>query len=225
MEAAKLHLRYGQVLIKGVSNKKNRSNGMKRDIKALETEVKAKPEVFYNKPQVQKYREWIKITKSAVDVLPGVPTDSAAVILTRLIVDKGNLPCISRVVDSMNYISIKYGVAISIWDQDQVRGAITYKLSKGGEKYKPFMSDQELELLPNELAAFDEANICRCLVRYRDSNYAPVEVDTHNICVHMQFINPSAEDNIEVALTELEKLLIAEVGGTVTEHRIVDVSF
>lgn len=224
MEAG-LRLRYGQVLIKGLLNKKNRSNGMKREIKALEIEVKAKPETFYNKSQVQKYRDWIKRTKSTVDVLPGVPTDSAAVILTRLVVDKGNLPCISRVVDCMNYISIKHGVAISIWDQDQVKGAITYKLSKGGEKYRPFMSEVELELLPNELAAFDESGICRCLVRYRDSNYASVEVDTRNICVHMQFINPSTDDNIEIALTELEKLLLAEVGGTVTEHKITDLSF
>jgi DNA/RNA-binding domain of Phe-tRNA-synthetase-like protein len=222
---SKLHLRYGQLLLTNITNKKGRSNPMKREIKALEVEVKAKPDSFYNKSQVQKYHTWIKQTKSAVDQLPLVATDSAALILTRLIIDKGNLPTISRVVDSMNYISVKHGVAISIWDQDRVKGAITYKMSKGGEKYKPFMSQVELELLPNELAAFDETGICRCLVRYRDSDYASVEVDTRNICVHMQFINPSAEDNIEVALSELEKMLIAEVGGTISECKIFNLTF
>ena len=59
---------------------------------------------------------------------------NVVVILISVVRTKGSLPAISRVVDCMNYISV------SIWDPDIVAGCLTYKLSKGGERYWPFMA-------------------------------------------------------------------------------------
>lgn len=239
---SRVRLARGQLRIQGITNKKARTAELKSQIKDLETKVKSDPDLTLKKPQVLEYRNWIKTTKSAVDTLPGGPlasgaggdgavaspggggTDSAAVILLGLI-QRSNLPTISRVVDSMNLISVRHGVAISIWDADKVQGEISYKLSKGGEKYWPFMGEQELSLLEDELIGVDESGVCRCLVRYRDSKYAAVSVDTKNIIVHMQGINISDDADIMAPLEELRQLLVGAVGGDVTDISMKKMEF
>jgi DNA/RNA-binding domain of Phe-tRNA-synthetase-like protein len=157
---------------------------------------------------VRKYNEFIATTKSVIK-----QKTAGSEILINLIKEKGSLPSISRVVDCMNIISVKYGLTISVWDQDKLNGDITYKISKGGDKYWPFMGD-EVKLLKGELIAQDRDKVI-CLVRYRDSKYAPVTVDTKNIVVHIQGVNGIKKEVIEKALTELKELLLENVGGDI----------
>ena len=140
-------------------------------------------------------------------------------ILVNLILKNDYLPKISRVVDCMNIISIKTGLTISIWDKDKVKKDIVYKLSKGGEKYWPFMGE-EVELLEGELVAIDNEKVL-CLVRYRDSKYAPVTIETKNIVVHIQGIKGIKKEVVENALDELEQLLLANVSGETKEKKII----
>ena len=200
-----LSLIVGHLRIEGVENKKNRNKGMEKTIKELEADVKQNPNKFLSKPELLAYQKLAE-TKSSIP-----STDSAAKILISIILDQGRLPTISRVVDCMNVVSVKAGLTISTWDMEKLKGKVRYKMSEGKEKYWPFMGD-ELELEKDELAIFDDEKVLG-LVRYRDSKYAPVTLDTKNILVHMQGINGISRESIQAALDELEKLILENTGG------------
>tara|TARA_Y100000310_G_scaffold94955_1_gene92787 strand:- start:21191 stop:21853 length:663 start_codon:yes stop_codon:yes gene_type:complete len=204
----------GHLIIENLQNKKNRNKGMEREVSALQKEVKANQDKFLNTETLKAYEEFINSSQSAIE-----SKDPGPKILIDLILKNGYLPTVSRVVDCMNIISIKTGLTISIWDKDKVKGNIVYKLSQGGEKYLPFMGE-EVELLKDELVAFDDEKIL-CLVRYRDSQYAPVTLETSNIIVHIQGVKGIKKDVIENALDELEKLLLETTNGQTNEKKIV----
>jgi len=204
----------GQSNIQNLLNKKNRNNKLDKLIKQLETEVKTNPNTFISKPTITAYNEFFKNIKSVID-----STDPAPKILIDLILKYGHLPTISRVVDCMNYISIKHGVTISIWDQNNIKGDIVYKNSQGEENYWPFMGD-EVKLLKDELAAYDSEKVL-CLVRFRDSKYAPVNVDTTNIIIHIQGVGGIDQETIRLALNDLNSLIIENCGGNLIEKSVL----
>ena len=204
----------GHLIIEGIVNKKNRNSRMEKIVSALEKDVKENPNKFLGITELKSYKEFINSSESAIE-----SKEPGPVILINLILKNGRLPTISRVVDCMNIVSIKTGLTFSIWDKDKIKQAIVYRLSEGGEKYCPFMGE-EVQLLEGELAAFDDEKVL-CLVRYRDSKYAPVTLKTKNIVVHIQGVNGIGEDAIKNALDEIEKLLLENANGQTIEKRLI----
>lgn len=196
----------GHMVIEGLENKKNRSNALDRKVKELEQNVKENPGSFLENPNTKAY--------TAIGA-----EESGSMILVNLIMQRGKLPTISRIVDCMNIISVCTGLTISIWDKDNIHGDIVYRHAQGGEKYWPFMGE-ETELAPQEIAAFDSEKTL-CLVRYRDSKYASVMPDTKNIIVHIQSVKPIEKEAVQKALDDLEVLLHESTGGTTTEKRMI----
>ncbi|MBU0899177.1 MAG: hypothetical protein KKB03_03670 [Nanoarchaeota archaeon] len=205
----------GHLVIENLENKKNPNKGMEKLLKSLRNNVKENPDSFLNKDELKAYSEFINSVDSVIESKNVGPN-----ILINLILEKGYLPNISRVVDCMNIISIKSGLTISIWDKDNIKGDIIYKLTEGGERYWPFMGD-EVKLLKGELAAFDDEKVL-CLVRYRDSKYAPVTLETKNIVVHIQGVKGITKESVEKALNELENLLVENTGGTAIKKKIIE---
>ncbi|MCH7902297.1 hypothetical protein IIC68_00935 [archaeon] len=204
----------GELIVEEMENKKNRNKRMKKFISALEKEVKADSEKFLENGVIKAFDEFLASSESVVD-----SKDHAAKILVNLILENNYLPNISRAVDCMNVVSIKSGLTISMWDSEKINGNIIYKNSQGGEKYWPFMGE-EVELLDNELAAFDEEKVL-CLVRYRDSKYAPIMEETTKMVVHIQGVEGISKERVENALNELEQLLIENVGAKISKKEII----
>ena len=204
----------GHLIIENIENKKNRNSRMDRLASELQREVKENPNKFLETNNLKAYKKFINSSNSAIESKEPGPE-----ILINLIIKNGYLPTISRVVDCMNIVSIRTGLTFSIWNKDKIKGNIIYKLSDGGEKYWPFMGG-EVKLLNNELIAVDDEKVL-CLVRYRDSKYAPVTLDTKNIIVHIQGVNGISKENIEIALDEIEKLLLENVNGKMAERKII----
>ncbi len=208
----------GHLVIEDIENKRNRNNRMEKLVSALEKEVKENPAKFLETGELKSYENFINSSKSIIE-----SKDAGPKILINLILEKGCLPTISRVVDCMNIISIKTGLTVSIWDRDRIKMSIIYKLSHGGERYWSFMGE-EVELLEGELIAIDNEKVL-CLVRYRDSKYAPVTLETKNIVVHIQGVKGIQKEKIENALNELESLLLENANGTTKEKRIIEQIF
>jgi DNA/RNA-binding domain of Phe-tRNA-synthetase-like protein len=200
----------GHAVIEGVENKKNRNGRIERLASDLEKQVKENPSKFLDTPQLASYERFINSCESAIE-----SRDAGPKILIELVRTKGFLPRISRVVDCMNLVSIKSGLTMSVWDKDLIKGNIDYRLSAGGERYWPF-AGEEVALLPGELAAFDEEKVL-CLVRYRDSKYAPVTPETHNLVVHVQGVEGISKEAVDSAVNELEALILENTGGKTTE--------
>ncbi len=205
----------GHALIEGIENKRNRNGRIERAVEELEKSVKEKPGHFTSSKGILAYKSAFDSQKSALGA-----TEPGPKILSEIIIKNGHLPKISRVVDCMNLVSVESGLTVSAWDADGIRGGVVYKLSDGGEKYWPFMGE-EIPLVPGELAAFDEEKVL-CLVRYRDSKYAPVTADSKRIAVHIQGVNGIGKPEIEKALNELEQLVLENCGGTSLEKKIID---
>jgi len=203
----------GHLIIKNIENKKNRNKRMEKLIKSMEINIKNDPEKFVETDESRSYEYFIKSSESVIE-----SEESGPIILVNTILRSGHLPKISRVVDCMNIVSVQTGLTISIWDMDNLNGNIVYNLSNGGEKYWPFMGE-EVELLKNELAALDNDKVL-CLVRYRDSKYAPVTLDTKNIVVHIQGVKGIQAEKIESALNDLEKLLLENVNGETSNKKV-----
>ncbi len=201
-------------VIQNIENKRNRNGKMERMVGELEGRIRQNPDSFLGLPAIKAYEDFFSNTKSA---LPS--TEPGPKILARLVAENGHLPKISRIVDCMNVVSIETGLTMSAWDADRVAGKIEYRFSNGGEKYWPFMGE-ETELLPGELAAFDDDK-CLCLVRFRDSKYAPVTVETKNVVLHVQAIRGIASERVQSALDGLEKLVLENAGGKTAEKTTV----
>lgn len=204
----------GQCVFNNIENKKNRNGKLDKLISQLEKEVKLNSAKFLDLESIHCYREFIRAHQSIIE-----SQDIAPAILVGLILNNGRLPTISRVVDAMNFISITMGVTISIWDQDKIKGDILYKLSQGVEKYWPFMGE-EVVLMAGELAAFDDEKVL-CLVRYRDSKYAPVNLETKNLVIHIQGVHGVKKALLEEALDQLALLLNETVGGNMTSKHLI----
>ena len=202
----------GHMIITDLINKKNRNGKMERIIKDLETDVKQNPDKYLKKMEIDAY-EKLSEQKSAIK-----SSHTAARILLNIIINQGKLPTISRIVDCMNIVSVKTGLTISIWNMDKLEGKITYKMSEGNEKYWPFMGD-EVELEKDELATFNEEKVLG-LVRYRDSKYAPVTLETKNILIHIQGVNGITKESVQNAMDELQTLIIENIGGNLQEKTV-----
>jgi len=196
----------GQIILKNIDNKKNRNKPLDKLVSTLSADVRENTDKYIRNDNVTAYQDLIdRSPDRKLDQQPG------PIILTDLILKQGYLPTISRVVDCMNVISIKHSLTISIWDEDRISGDITYRFSQSHEKYWPFMGD-EYDLQENEIIASDTEKVL-CLVRYRDSKYAPVTLETENIVVHVQGVGVITETDIKLAVDELKELLIRSVGG------------
>ncbi|MBI4163951.1 MAG: lysine--tRNA ligase [Candidatus Aenigmarchaeota archaeon] len=204
----------GHLVIEGLENKKNRNSPLEREVSILEKEIKENSNRFLQSATIKAYQGFIDSTKSIIQ-----SKDVGPKILVDIILKSGHLPKISRIVDCMNIVSVRTGLTFSTWDKDKIKGDIVYKHSKGGEKYWPFGGGEEVKLLPAELAGFDDEKVL-CLVRYRDSKYAPVTLDTKNIVIHIQGVNGIPKNEIESALNQIEKLILETVGGKVVEKSI-----
>lgn len=213
-DAKEFELIVGHLIIENIENKRNRNSRMDKLISELQKEVRENSNKFLDMHELKCYKNFIDATKSVIESKEPGPA-----ILANLILKNGYLPTISRAVDCMNVVSIKTGLTFSMWNKDLIKGDVVYKLSKCGEKYWPFMGD-EVELLEGELIAVDGEKVL-CLVRYRDSNYDPVTLETKNITIHIQGINGINEDKIKNALDEIERLLLENVSGQTKEKNII----
>ncbi|MBS3158385.1 hypothetical protein J4206_03800 [Candidatus Woesearchaeota archaeon] len=204
----------GHLVIEGIENAKNRNNRIEKLVSVLEKEIKENSANFLNNERINAYERFINSSKSAI-----ASTACGPKILVELILKSGHLPKISRAVDCMNIVSIRSGLTFSMWNKDLIKGNIVYKMSNGKEKYWPFMGE-EVELLKDEVAAFDDEKVL-CLVRYRDSKYAPTTIETKNLVVHVQGVAGIKREAIENALDEIERLLVENVKGKVVEKKII----
>lgn len=107
---------------------------------------------------------------------------------------------------------------MSAWDADKIDGDIRYGLTVGGEKYWPF-AGEEIELASGELVASDNEKIL-CLVRFRDSKYAPVTTETRNMALHVQSVGEKGSGSVGLALDKTVKLIYETTGGTLTRREL-----
>lgn len=131
---------------------------------------------------------------------------------------KGNeIRSISTVVDLYNFISLKYLLPLGGEDIDAVLGNIVLTIAGNDEKPVKVLGDaQEKAPVPGEVIYKDDlSTICRRF-NWRGVERTKVTSDTKNAVLILEVLSPADSAVLEVATTELARLIEKYCGGTIT---------
>lgn len=139
---------------------------------------------------------------------------SAEALLRRVINGKG-LYQVNNVVDALNLVSIKSGISIGGYDQDQIQGAITMSVGETNEPYEAIgrgsLNMEFMPLLRDELGAFGSPT--------SDSTRTMVKAQTKRFL--MVFFSFAGADGLDSALTYAEKLLTEHAEGKLVQRNTI----
>ena len=79
--------------------------------------------------------------------------------LLRRLTKKGGISCLNRLVDLGNLVSIRYALAVAVFDTREVTGTVTVRLAKGDERFTELGSDVVRHPEPGEVIFVDEAGL------------------------------------------------------------------
>ena len=133
---------------------------------------------------------------------------SAAESLLRRLTKKGDIPCINRLVDIGNLVSIRYGLPVAIFDSRQIALPITVHYADGSEHFTDLGSDKIVHPEAGEVIFSDENHmvVARrwCWRQSATSAEAIITVEAHHA---------GGQGDIEKALADLTALLEDYAGG------------
>ncbi|GAA0071825.1 phenylalanine--tRNA ligase beta subunit-related protein [Clostridium sardiniense] len=194
---------FGVVVAKGIDNSKDNIeiNKLLKNIIELDErkfegkKVKELEEIIY-------YRDAFK----SLDINPNKFMASNEAMLTRIAKKKG-LPNINPIVNLGNAISLKYLVPLGAHDIDTVGGDIYVKLSKKGDSFIPFGSEEKEYLEDDELIYFAGDRVRTRRWIWRQSEHGKIVSESKNIFFPIDGFTDKNYDEVISARDELAKLL------------------
>jgi DNA/RNA-binding domain of Phe-tRNA-synthetase-like protein len=109
-------------------------------------------------------------------------TRPAAEALIRRILSGKPLPTINTLVDAYNLASIQTGVALGAFDARKLKGDLTLRLAKSGEKFLGISMSEPILLKGVELVVSDEEKPI-AIYPYRDAEDTKVTLETKDLCL------------------------------------------
>ncbi len=169
------------------------------EMKACESEVLKLPE-----PRAVLESSKILATRSGYKALGKDPAryrGSAEALLRRIISGK-SFPQINAVVDIINFVSVQSRLPVGLYDLDQVRGAVVFRVGRAAESYKGIGKyDLNLEGLPvfcDEIGPHGSPT--------SDSERTMVTPDTRHIAAIL--VSFGGTDGLESACQRMSALLM-----------------
>ncbi len=133
---------------------------------------------------------------------------SAAEALLRRLTKQGELPSIGTLVDLANLVSIRYALAVAVFDERGISGGTIVRFARGDERWTDLGSSQAEHPEPGEVIFADAADVVSarrwC---WRQSAESAARADTTEILVTVEGHHETASDDVARALGELESLL------------------
>lgn len=143
---------------------------------------------------------------------PGDYRPSAEALLRRALKD-GALPLINTAVDAYNIVSIRHLIPMGGFDLDRVQGAITLRLSGGGEAFLPLGASHPEETYRGEPVYADGARVLTRRWNHRDCEETKITVETANIAMFADGSPEIPRESVETAVNDLRSLLTSCCGG------------
>jgi len=133
---------------------------------------------------------------------------SAAEALLRRLTKQNELPSIGTLVDLANLVSIRYALPVAVFDQRRISGGTIVRFARGDERWADLGSSQTEHPEPGEVIFADEANVvCARRWCWRQSIGSAAREDTTAVLVTVEGHHETAEDDVNLALADLEALL------------------
>jgi methionyl-tRNA synthetase len=181
----------------------NRSNPLeKRKKEALEAiraiDLEAHP--------VAAYRELHRLA-GAEGVVP------PAQHLIRLAKASGRLPNINTVVDCYNLVSAQTGFSIGAHDCAHLRGGLAFRITRGGERYRPLGEPELVPVKAGQYACMDDEKIV-CLMDLKQCEETRITKQTSELVIYVQGNSRTTPHDVQDGLQRLGALVTETCGGT-----------
>jgi DNA/RNA-binding domain of Phe-tRNA-synthetase-like protein len=147
---------------------------------------------------------------------------SAAEALLRRLTKQGELPSIGTLVDLANLVSIRYALPVAIFDQRGISGGTIVQFARGDERWADLGASQTEHPEPGEVIFADEAAVVSarrwC---WRQSAGSAARADTTEILVTVEGHHGTAEDDVTLALGDLEALIVTHTAPTTIRSAVL----
>ncbi|OIQ10549.1 phenylalanyl-tRNA synthetase subunit beta [Moorella thermoacetica] len=122
---------------------------------------------------------------------------------------------INSLVDSYNYISLKYALALGAHDLDKVEGKIAFNLTTGKERFHPLGATGPVPVSPGEYAYMDAREIL-CRLEVKQCEKTKITPETTNAFFIIQGNAATPMDYLYRAADELMGLIATYCQGQVS---------
>jgi DNA/RNA-binding domain of Phe-tRNA-synthetase-like protein len=137
--------------------------------------------------------------------------------LLRRLTKKGDIPSINTLVDIGNLVSIRYALAVAVFDTRAVTQPITVKFADGPERFTPLFETEVEHPEPGEVVFSDETGLLGarrwC---WRQADQSAARDDTTRAIVTIEGHHAGAREDVDQAMADLLALMGEYVGGEFT---------
>ena len=166
-------------------------------------------------PVLEGYRSQVaSIERSAKKFPP------AAESLIQLIRRTRRFPTINVAVDAYNITVCHAHLALGVHDLDQLSGAITFRLSPGGESFRAVGSDTVKQTAPGDYLYADEARVLAWLDA-KDSDEVKLSRMTKNVLIVIQGTSRTSRIDTRAAIEDAAKRIVTFCGGAFEIQEVI----
>lgn len=146
-------------------------------------------------------------TFSAFGVKPTQYRNAAEALLRRL-TKKGDIPNVNMLADLGNLVSIRHALPVAVFDVQAITGPLTVRFAKGNERFTDLGSSEAIHPEPGEVVFVDDTGtVSARRWCWRQSDQSASRPETTEALITVEGIHDSAQDDVRVALSDLETLL------------------
>lgn len=144
----------------------------------------------------------------------------AAESLIQLIRRTRRFPSINVAVDAYNITVCHTRLALGVHDLDRLSGAITFRLSPGGEQFRAVGSDTVKQTAPGDYLYADEARVLAWLDS-KDSDDVKLSAATRNVLIVIQGTNRTSRIDTRNAIEDAARRIVAFCGGAFQIQEVI----
>ena len=123
------------------------------------------------------------------------------------------IPTINALVDTYNYISLKYKMTVGGEDINTLEGDLILDFAKGDEEFYSIGSTENEPPKENEVVYKDNKGIICRRWNWREADRTKLTENTKNAIVVIENLIPEDSENLKKALNEMKKLILKNCGG------------
>lgn len=132
--------------------------------------------------------------------------------LVRRVLAGKPIPTINTLVDAYNLASIETGIAMGAFDANKLRGGLTLRFAREGEKFTGIGMGEPIELVGNELVVSDSEKLI-AIYPYRDAEETKVTLATRNALMLICGVPGIEEKTLENAARKALEYVTRFCGG------------
>jgi DNA/RNA-binding domain of Phe-tRNA-synthetase-like protein len=125
----------------------------------------------------------------------------------------GRLPNINTVVDCYNLVSALTGFSIGAHDTAHVLGDVAFRITGGGERYRPLGEPGPAPVKAGQYACMDDEKIL-CLMDVKQCEETRITKQTKELVVYVQGNDRTTPHDVQDGLRRLGALVTEICGGT-----------